>query len=256
MHKRIVRFALIMTLGLVWTACSSSIQTDLNNLLAEKWTAYGSGKPNFGGGLAMYIISPQRNYYASTNMPNGTEDTHFRGASTTKTFTAAAIMLLHQQGKLSIYDLITANIPGTSDPYIPDTADYNIPNKDRITIQMLLNHRAGVFDVANEAIPDDKPVDYHGQNYIQYVLSSDPTHTFTFDELVGVVATNDLSYFAPDTGYHYSDTGYSMLSKIIERISGQRYDQFLHDNFIPPTGNAYADHLLLSQTSHTLPTHP
>ena len=180
------------------------------------------------------MITPQGNFYASTNMPNGSKDSHFRAASTTKTFTSAAIMLLHQQGKLNINDLITANIPGSSEPYVPNTNDYNIPNKNQITIKLLLKHRAGVFDVTNEYIPSAEAVPYAGQNYLLYVEASSPEHQFTFDELVGVVATCELSYFAPDTSYHYSNTGYNILGKIIERVSGQRYDQFLNDNFVVP----------------------
>jgi len=63
--------------------------------------------------------------------------------STTKTFTAAAIMLLHQEGKLDISHHITGNIPGKNKCYIPDTQDYDIPYKDQITIW----HHSGQSDV-------------------------------------------------------------------------------------------------------------
>ena len=208
----------------------------LNKLVAERWSGYSAGKANFGGGLAMYVISPKGNFYASTNMPGGTADTHFRGASTTKTYTAAAIMLLHQQGKLNINDLITANITGSTEPYVPNTADYNIPYKGQITIKMLLNHRAGVWDVTNMDFPTTESVPYAGKNYLDYMKALDPEHTFTADELVGTVATCQVSSFVPDTDYHYSDTGYTMLGKIIERVSGLRYDQFLQTNLLAPNG--------------------
>src|SRR3989339_87954 len=230
---------LVAFLGSALSGCNEPLwhdQTDaeLNKLLASKWASYGSGRTNFGGGLAMYIISPKGDFYASANMPGGTENTHFRGASTTKSYTGAAIMLLHQQGKLNIDDLITAGIPGSSEPYIPNTIEYNIPNKGQITIKMLLNHRAGVWDVSNSNIPSDKAVAYAGQNYVEYIKALAPEHTFTCEELAGVVATCEVSYFAPDTSYHYSDTGYSLLGKIIERVSGQRYDQFLQTNLMAP----------------------
>jgi D-alanyl-D-alanine carboxypeptidase len=82
------------------------------------------------------------------------DNIQFGAASSTKSFTAAGILKLHQQGKLNIDDLITANIPGTNQPYIPNTSGYAIPNKNRITIRLLLQHRAGVFDVTNDEIPD------------------------------------------------------------------------------------------------------
>lgn len=249
MKTKLIVLGLVVILGLaLLSSCGTNnsqtnqYQTDLNNLLSSKWTTYAAGKTNFGGGLAMYIISPKGSFYASSNMPGGTENTHFRGASTTKSYTAAAIMLLHQQGKLNINDLITANIPGSSEPYIPNTPEYNIPYKGQITIKLLLNHRAGVWDVTNSDIPSTEAVPYAGKNYIDYIKGLEPEHTFTFDELVGVVATCEISYFAPDTSYHYSDTGYSMLGKIIERVSGQRrvfgqrFDQFLQANLLTPNG--------------------
>ncbi|MEI7830365.1 MAG: hypothetical protein WCI31_11375 [Prolixibacteraceae bacterium] len=47
-------------------------------------------------------------------------------------------------------------------------------------------------------------------------MDSDSLHNFTFDELVGVNAECHLSYFKPGESYHYSNTGYSILGKIIE----------------------------------------
>jgi D-alanyl-D-alanine carboxypeptidase len=213
-------------------------QSGLNDMIAAKWTAFGAGKANWVGGVSVYVTSPRGNYYASCHMPNGTKDSHFRGASTTKTFTASAIMLLHQQGKLNINDLITATIPGSSEPYVPNDANYAIPYKNQITIKLLLEHRAGVFDVTNSDISATGNVKIR---YLNYVRSLDDNHTFTFDELVGVAAKNNLSYFLPDTDYHYSNTGFNILGKIIERVSGQRYDQFIRDNLVIPNS--------LSQTS-------
>ena len=74
-------------------------------------------------------------------MPAGVDqNTHFRIASNTKTFTSAAIMLLNQQGLLNIDDTIVSNIPGTANPYVPATAQYDIPNKASITIRRLSSH--------------------------------------------------------------------------------------------------------------------
>ncbi|MEJ1731317.1 serine hydrolase domain-containing protein, partial [Escherichia coli] len=69
----------------------------------------------------------------------------------------------------------------------------------------------------------------------------EPEHTFHFDELIGVVAGTGLSYFVPDSGYHYSNTGYSILGKIIERVSGMSYKDFLEEHIMQPMGmfNSY-----------------
>ena len=148
-------------------------------------------------------------------------------------------MLLAQEGKLNIDDKITDNIPGTNIPYVPDTEDYNLPYKDKITIRMVLMHRAGIFDVSNNVIPKNgysfnKP--YAGQDYITYEENIDPDHQFTFDELLGVVSRNQLSFFEPGSDYHYSDTGYSLLGKIIEPVSQKPYADFIKDELLLPNG--------------------
>jgi D-alanyl-D-alanine carboxypeptidase len=141
-------------------------------------------------------------------------------------------MLLHQRGLLDIDDVITANIPGTTTPYVPDTASYAIPYKDAITIRKLLGHRAGVYDVTNEAMPEDAPCPYAGESYLQ---TQDMSRQFTFDELVGVDATCNASYWPPsEDRYQYSNTGYSLLGKVIERVSGLSYSDFIVQNLLVP----------------------
>lgn len=189
------------------------------------------------GGIFIALNTPSGDYMVSNNLnPGFDQNYHFRIASCTKTFTAASIMYLHQQGKLDINSKITDLIPGTNEPYIPNTPEYNIPNKSDITIKLLLEHRAGVFDVSNTDIPGNVNQPYAGKLYTEYILNlpGNYNHTFTFDELVGVVAENKLSYFLPDGGYHYSNTGYCMLGKIIERVSGLSYSAFLEANYLYP----------------------
>lgn len=243
--NKMIRSLICMTItALFFCGCSPDkpefTKTDLQNILEAGWQAYKSDKPNFTGGLAMQILSPKGDFFISTGMKDGvTNACHFRIASVTKTFTAAGIMLLHQRKLLNIDDKITDNIPGTNEPYVPDTPDYNIPYKNEITIRMLLMHRAGVFDVSNNAIPDNevsRSEGYAGQNYLDHIFGNDGAHTFTFDELAGVNARNKLSFFKPGTAYHYSDTGYSMLGKIIERVSGKTYPDFIRDELLIPNG--------------------
>jgi D-alanyl-D-alanine carboxypeptidase len=200
--------------------CGNSSTPDygvsLQQMVTQKWDEYGKGigHPHIGG-AALHISSPKGSYFASTNMDNASPDIHFRAASNTKTFTAAAIMLLYQRGQLNIDDVITAQIPGKDMPYVPDSPSYAIPYKDSITIRQLLSHRAGVFDVTNSKIPADAPCPFAGEDYAD---AQAPTHQFTFDELVGVVAECDLSYWAPWLNqYKYSNTGYNLLGKISER---------------------------------------
>jgi Beta-lactamase class C and other penicillin binding proteins len=217
-----------------------STRSDIQKILETQWQLYKGDRQNFDGGLAMQILSPKGDYFISTGLGGAISNkSHFRIASVTKTFTAAGIMLLQQKGLLKIKDKVTDNIPGTEMPYLPNTPEYDIPYKKVITIRMLLMHRAGIFDISNNVIPDNdqsKAEPYVKQNYIEYMEGLDKAHDFTFDELLGVNAKNKLSFFEPGTSYHYSDTGYSLLGKIIERVSGKSYEDFIKDELLTPNG--------------------
>ncbi|MBU3926396.1 MAG: beta-lactamase family protein, partial [Bacteroidetes bacterium] len=214
-------------------------QNDLHKLVEDHWNQFSEGKENFPGGYALQILSPAGDYFVSAgDLSNTTNKTHFRGASTTKTFTAAAIVLLYQQGKLNLSDFVTRNIPGTTNPYLPETGEFDIPFKDKITIKSLLQHRSGVFDVINANIPDSVNQPYAGKRYVDYIIEDldEPFHTFTIFEMANVVAVNQLYADVPEEAYHYSNTGYGLLALIIERISGQRYDQFIEEQLLIPNG--------------------
>lgn len=86
--------------------------------------------------------------------PGADENWRNRIASASKIFTAAAIMLLDQRGKIDIEDVLTDMIPGTDVPYLADSPNYAIPCKDRMTIRQILSHRAGIFNVFNNPIPE------------------------------------------------------------------------------------------------------
>jgi D-alanyl-D-alanine carboxypeptidase len=250
-------FAVLLFMVLLVGCSGSSDPSPSERLQAYvdvTWNNYKEIHGLPGGGMAVYLETPTGNYFASSGMAAGVDqNTRFRIASNTKTFTAASIMLLQQQGKLDINDFIVSNIPDTSNPYVPDTPQYNIPNKASIRISHLLSHTAGVFDVTNDNIPDSCAAPYAGQNYVGYQGAIDPNHQFTPDELVGVDATCQLSYFLPGTDYKYSNTGYSLLAIIIERVSGLSYDQFVVQNLIAPNALASTTVPMLG-TDQTIPS--
>jgi D-alanyl-D-alanine carboxypeptidase len=218
----------------------------LQAMVESEWNDYKAGSGIGAGGLALYIVTPQGSYSASSDLGDASiPGLHFRAASNTKTFTAAGIMFLYQQGLLNIDDTITSLIPGKAIPYVPATSDYDIPYKNSITIRQLLSHTAGVFDNTNEIVPATCPVPYAGKYYELYIMEDlgQADHTFSFDEMVGVNATCGLSHSAPGGSYSYSNIGYDLLGKIIERVSGLSYVDFIAQNLVIPNG--------LSQT--TLP---
>jgi D-alanyl-D-alanine carboxypeptidase len=245
MKSRFAAFLLLCLLALPTLRAESGIPLDVARglvqaMVSEKYAAYKAayGLPE-GAGVVICLETPGGKLAAMAGLPAGAdENRHYRIASVSKTFTAASIMLLDQQGKLRIDDRLTDDIPGTQVPYLADSPTYAIPNKDSITIRQILSHRAGIFDVFNNPVPEDCDAPYAGDYYNNYVYSvlNEPDHQFTADELIGVVASNGLSTGLPGEVYHYSDTGYTILAKIVERVSGRSYDRFLQDNFWKPLG--------------------
>lgn len=190
--------------------------------------------------LNLYIQTPTEAIFASS-VPAGatpyTENTNFRFASNTKMFTSTAILKMHQDKWLDIKAKITDNIPGTNMPYVPDTPAWDFPYKNEITIEQLLQHGAGVFDVDNDTIPGQ----YNNLTYTAYTQGLDSTHQFTTEEMVLQLTKFKKFYWAPGTDYHYSNTGYAILGHIIERIYTHKgtggsnirtYEDYLRDHIV------------------------
>ena len=247
---KIIRLFLVLIIAGSISSCKKSetisetgpdpqIQAALQTMVDTLMKEYKEKYPNSPDGIALKVISRKGSFFVTSGLGIGINDQiHFRAASNTKSFTSTAILLLAQQSRLHVDAKISDTIPGTSMTYVPLTADYQIPFRDQITIRQLLQHKAGVFDIINNPIPDtvSEPVPYKGQDYVSYIKAIDSLHTFTFDGMVGVVATCHLFDFPPGESYHYSNTGYNILGKIIERVSGQSYQQFVMEKIVQPMG--------------------
>lgn len=126
--------------------------------------------------------------------------------STSKQFTAASILLLEKQGKLSVNDDVRK--------YIPELPDYG----KKITILHLLNHTSGLRD------------------YLTLMeLAGINTDSVTTDEdaLVLVVRQKALN-FEPGSEWLYSNTGFFLLSVIVKRVSGKTLREFATENIFAP----------------------
>lgn len=139
------------------------------------------------------------------DVPN-TPATKFRLGSITKQFTAAAILLLEERGKLKVDDRIKT--------YLPD-----IPMSwERITIFNLLTHSAGLPNFTS--LPE----------YRTAKLNST-----TADQTLATLRDRPLD-FGPGEKMSYSNSGYLALGSIIEKVSGHSYEKFVVDNLFTPHG--------------------
>jgi CubicO group peptidase (beta-lactamase class C family) len=134
-----------------------------------------------------------------------TPQTNYRLASVTKQFTAASVLLLAQQGKLSISDRLKRWLPS-----LP-------PALDSVTIKHLLTHTSGIVDY-EDLIPDSATTQVHDVDVLHLLESKDST------------------YFKPGADYRYSNSGYALLALIVERASGKRFSALLHDGIFAPLG--------------------
>ncbi|HVG21131.1 MAG TPA: exo-beta-N-acetylmuramidase NamZ domain-containing protein, partial [Blastocatellia bacterium] len=142
-----------------------------------------------------------------------TLDTIFDLASLTKVIaTATSIMMLVERGKLSLADPVALYIP-----------EFGKNGKERITVEHLMTHRAGLP-------PDNEIADYVG-------VTVDP---------LKMIYELQPSY-EPGTRFVYSDVGYIVAAEIVRRLSGKRVDEFARENIFEPLG--------MKNTSY-LPTAP
>lgn len=183
--------------------------------------------------LNVFIQTDAGSWFASSSGEGYepiTENTFFRFASNSKNFTSAAALQMQQDGWLNIDDKIGDTILGTEITYVPNSAEWNIPYKDQITIKMLLNHTAGVYDVDNDTVPGYLPY-----SYTMAVQELEPDHQFTATELVNQIAINNLYYFEPGQSKQYSNTGYTIVGELIGRVysshkgSEMHLTDYLHD---------------------------
>ena len=213
----ILVFAIIILFISVYVYAQTNAKYDkVKSAVDSVRAAYGNVTKRKSPSLNILIHTPEDNIFVSS-VGEGeaplTKDTYFRFASNTKNFTSASILNMQESGWLNIKDKIIDNIPGSNIPYVPADPEFNIPYKNEITIEQLLQHAAGVYDIDNDVVPN-----CNGHSYTDYMTFKDPSHQFELSELVNQAAKNNLSFFPPGKGYHYSNTGYTILSEIIERV--------------------------------------
>ncbi len=141
-------------------------------------------------------------------VPNTTA-TLFEAGSVSKQFVAAGILLLAQEGRLSLEDDVRK--------YIPELREYEAP----ITIDMLLSHTSGVKDWG-----------------ALYSLTGWPRTTRVYTQELGwdIIFKQSGLNFYPGSQYSYSNSNYMLLVLIIERVSGKTMARFTAEAFFEPLG--------------------
>ena len=183
--------------------------------------AYFSEKISAAGpGAAVLVVKEGkvilRKGYGMANLELGVPmkpDMVFRIGSITKQFTAAGILMLIEEGRISLDDEITKFIP-----------DY--PTRgNKITIHHLLNHTSGIKSYDDlETFHSNIKTDFQPYDFME-------------------IFKNEPMDFKPGEQFKYSNSGYFLLGIVIEKVSGKTYEEFIKKRIFEPLGmkNSYYD---------------
>ncbi len=134
-----------------------------------------------------------------------TPETQYRLASLTKQFTAMAVMLLVEEGKLRYDDRVVDVLPG-----FPAHAS-------EVRIRHLLNHTSGLWDY-EAFVPDTQTVQVKDR------------------DVLALLSRADRTYFPPGTAVRYSNSGYAVLALLVEHVGGMPFARFLRERVFSPLG--------------------
>jgi CubicO group peptidase (beta-lactamase class C family) len=138
-----------------------------------------------------------------------TTSTVFEAGSVSKQFTAAAVLLLVQQGKLALSDDVRK--------YVPELPDYGKP----IKIEHLIHHTSGLRD-------------WGGIAWVQGWPRGTRIHTHA--HMLDIASRQKELNYEPGTEYSYTNTGYNLLAVIVDRVSGQSFAELSKQLIFEPLG--------------------
>jgi len=138
-----------------------------------------------------------------------TADSIYEAGSDSKQFTAAAILMLAREGKLSLDDDVRK--------YLPEMPDYGAP----VTLRHMLHHVSGLRDWGAVSALEGWPRN---------------SRTATNDDVLAIAARQQELNFAPGDHYLYSNSNYNLLAIVVARVSGQSLADFTRDRIFVPLG--------------------
>ncbi|MES2901569.1 MAG: serine hydrolase domain-containing protein [Pseudomonadota bacterium] len=206
--KLALGFAYFIGAGTMAAVPHATLQTGIDQL----FSAWNANTPGCVVGVAQAGQQPLIRAYGMANLefavPNSA-DTVLEAGSVSKQFTAAAIALLAQDGKLSLDDNVRK--------YLPELPDYGRP----VTLRHMLNHTSGMRDWGGVAT-----LNGWGRG----------SRIFTQEQVLEIAARQRHLNFDPGTAISYSNTGYNLAAIVVERVSGKSFQAFTQERLFEPLG--------------------
>ena len=216
--------AFLMMTALAAPAAAQSLDSALRTRVDGIFSQFGPSTPGCALGVYRNGAIAYSNGYGMANLEHNvpiTPGTVFDIGSTSKQFTAASILLLANEGKLSLDDEVRK--------WVTELPAYSSP----VTIRQLLHHTSGLRDYL--ALMGLRGINFDG-------ITTDR------DALDLIVRQKDLN-FTPGSEYLYSNSGYFLLGEIVRRVSGKSLRAFAEERIFNPLGmtvtHYHDDHTML-----------
>lgn len=189
-------------------AAAVDVATDVDDIFAE-WT---SETPGCTVGVDVDGETVVEAAFGQADLERGVplgSDSILEAGSVSKQFTAAAVLLLAADGRLSIDDPIRK--------YVPEVPDYGTP----ITIRQMLTHTSGLRDWGSVAGIGGWPR---------------TTRAYTHAHVIDILSRQTALNFPPGTRWSYSNSGYNLAAILVARVSGMPFADFTRQRIFEPLG--------------------
>lgn len=197
-------FVLGVALGFLFTVTAQDTGAKIDSLISTYNRLQKFNGTALVAKQGTVLLNKGYGYRNAANKTANDENSIFQLGSITKQFTAAVILKLQEEKKLSTTDKISRYLPG-------------FPKGDSITIQQLLTHTSGIFNYTSDS--DFKNIDV-----------SKPK---TREQMIALFKDKPLD-FSPGTSWNYSNSGYSLLGYIIEEVTKTSYEQAVRKYVFTP----------------------
>ena len=177
-----------------------------------QFSAWGMETPGCAVGVAARGRNVLEKAYGMADLEHGVPnrpDTIFEAGSVSKQFTAAAVLLLAREGKLSLDDPVRR--------YVPELPEYAAP----VTIRQMLHHTSGLRDWGSVESIAGWP---RG------------TRVYTHAHVLDILARQRHLNFAPGTQWSYSNSGYNLSAIVVSRVAGESFAEFTRRRIFEPLG--------------------
>ncbi|MFI7638503.1 serine hydrolase domain-containing protein [Nonomuraea sp. NPDC049400] len=177
-------------------------------------------------GMVAQIRDPRGRWFGSAGVADTRtgrkrqQHERFRIGSATKPFTAAVVLLLEAEGKLSLDD--------TVEKWLPGLVQGNDNDGSTITIRHLLNHTSGIFNYGNDP---EESAKFTGPAFFEHRYDK-----YTPEQLVKIGLRNPRYFDEPGDGFTYTNTGYFLAGMVIEKVTGRTLADEISRRIVRPLG--------------------